>query len=212
MTTGLVLGIFAATMAASVSVYLLTVPLDRAGGRNRHIVLLAVVIAYAVVLWLQPPSLVVSNTAVVGVAAVAGAAIGRTLRSKPSIVAFSVAASVADVVSFGVGPTNRLLENADRTVGSLISYLALSIPHAERIVPVAGVGDLLLLSVYIVALKTVGASAPARFVIPLTGLLAALAVGLASGGAFGVPFMAAAVIVYMQVVAHGRRQAAEPGA
>ena len=197
MTASLVVVLFAVTLGAGLVVYVLSDLLERIDQARLHTALAVIVVAYATALWYRPPSLIVSNTVVLGLAIAAATAIGRRFREAQSIIAFSIAASIADIISFTVGPTRSILENAERTSGSFISYLALSIPRLEGIVPVVGVGDLLVLGVYFVALKQVGATALWRLPIPTAGLLVALGVGLMTGGAFGIPFMALAAIAYL---------------
>jgi hypothetical protein len=151
---------------------------------------------YVTLLITRPASLVASNLAVFAVSAVAAVFLGRGLRAERAIVAFSIAASIGDIVSFTLGPTRRLLRDAARGTGSLLSYLTLSIPLGKQVVPVIGIGDLLILGVLFVALGQIGTAAQIRFAVPTAGLLIALGVGLIAGGAFGIPFMASAVVVY----------------
>ena len=79
----------------------------------------------------------------------------------------------------------------------LVTYLTVSIPLAGRTVPVLGIGDLLFLAAYFAALRRSGYWALVAFAVPVAGLLVALGVGLAVGGVFGIPFMAAAVVAWV---------------
>ncbi len=197
MTSTLIVLLFAVTLSAILVVWALSDVLERTDRRRLNALLAVVVVVYACALWFRPASLTASNIAVLGLAVTAATVLGRSFQTNGAVIAFSVAASIADIISFTVGPTRSLLEHADRTAGSLISYLALSISRGQIIVPVVGLGDLLVLGVYFIALKHVGISAAQRFTIPAAGLLAALAVGLLAGGAFGIPFMALAVVALL---------------
>lgn len=197
MAFDLVLLFFAVTLGAAATQLAMTTTLVRLPDRVLLAVTAAVLSAYGGLMWLRPASLIVSDSIVLIGAAAIGTAIGCRLRDPAAITAFAVAAAIADVLSFTLGPTRGLLEGADRSAGSVIAYLAVSVPAAGTVVPVVGLGDLLVLATFFVALRRVGAPFPARAAVPTAGLLVALAIGLLLGGAFGIPFMAAAVIAYL---------------
>jgi hypothetical protein len=112
---------------------------------------------------------------------------------------------LADIVSFTVGPTRALLDRFGGSTGTLVPYLAVTIAWRGQQVPVAGIGDLILLGVFFLGLRQVGFRAWAGWAVPTLGLLVALAVGLVAGGVFGIPFMAAAVVA----VLYARRRRAQ---
>ena len=120
---------------------------------------------------------------VLGTALGAGVAIGRSLRSTGALVVLAVTASIVDVISFSSGPTRWLLEADSGAGASVLRFLTISVPREGVVVPAVGVGDLLLLAAFFVALRALN-----------RGRLVALAVGLWRGGAFGIPFMAAGAV------------------
>ena len=204
MTTRLILLIFSVTLAAGTTQFAATAGLLRLPRSLLGRSLAVILIAYIALLWYRPASLAISNISLLTTAAIVATAIGVRFKAVQPIIVFSVAASIADILSFTIGPTRSVLEGSDRAAGSLISYLALSIPAPDTIVPVVGIGDLMVLGIYFVALKQIRVPPFARLALPLAGLLAALGAGLAMGGAFGIPFMAAAVVVYLQLAGPDR--------
>lgn len=74
-------------------------------------------------------------------------------------------------------------------------------------IPVVGVGDLLLFGTFYLGLSQQGVRPWASVTILTSGLLVALAVGIARGGAFGIPFMAVGVVLL--VAASHRRASSE---
>lgn len=199
MTVELIILFFAVTLAAAGVQVATAAALVRMPDRGLLGLTAGVVFVYTGLLWLRPASLLVSDAIVLAAAAVIGTAIGSRFRDPAAITAFAIAAAIADILSFTLGPTRSLLEGADRSPGSVVSYLTVSVPAAGATVPVVGLGDLLILTTFVVALRRVGAPPVAGATVPTTGLLIALAIGLALGGAFGIPFMAAAVVTYLHL-------------
>jgi hypothetical protein len=152
----------------------------------------AVALVYAMLLLLRPAGLVWSNVAVLAVSIAVGTRIGRGLGSRGALLAFAITASVVDIVSFTTGPTRWLLGRGTAPAWEGIRYLAVSLPSSDRVIPMVGVGDLLVLAVLLTGLRGLGLPALSSASVLWAGLLVALAVGLAAGGAFGIPFMAVA--------------------
>lgn len=154
---------------------------------------------FAILLWIRPPSLVLGSAAVLAVGALAGAGLGRLYRGREAVVTFAVAAAIADIISVFWGFTGELARSA-RGPGSLLSYLAVSIPMNGTVLFVVGAGDLLFLAYFFTTLREMGVRPGPRFAIPVGGLLAALAFGLATPGpAPAIPFMAATVVAYLVI-------------
>jgi hypothetical protein len=168
-------------------------PLSR---RARTGLLISLLVVYAVLLVARPPLLLLSNAIVFAVSAVVAVVLGQGLGDRRSLAAFALAASLADILSFLFGPTRALLDRFGGATGALVAYLTVAIPYTGQTLPVAGIGDLILLGVFFLGLRRLGYSFVASCAVPTLGLLAALAVGLAVGGIFGIPFMAAAVLLY----------------
>jgi len=157
----------------------------------------SILVIYAGLLCWRPPELLVSNSIVMVVAVVAGCLLGGSLTSVPAIRYFSVAASIGDMVSFTLGPTRVLLDRFGGQSGSVVQYLTVGLFFRHRLIPMIGIGDLIFLGAYMVALRTLGHAGLVQVLVPLAGLLGALFVGLLVGGVFGIPFMAVAVVGYL---------------
>jgi hypothetical protein len=127
------------------------------------------------------------------------------------LVALAVAASVADIISFSTGPTRWLLEGPTGEMWAGLPYLAVTVPVAGQPIPVVGIGDLLLFTTFFLGLTRLGVGRAASFVTLACGLLVALVVGLLRGGAFGIPFMAAGVVLLLvPLMRRERRDGAVP--
>ena len=105
------------------------------------------------------------------------------------------------------GPTRWLLSSDSAAVASALLHLAVSLPWDAASIPVVGVGDLLLFGTFYLGLSPQGVRPWASVTILTSGLLVALAVGIARGGAFGIPFMAVGVVLL--VAASHRRASSE---
>ena len=129
----------------------------------------------------------------------AGSVLGQMLRSTPALIAFAVAAGIADAISFTGGVTRMILEASHASKSSLLVYLSLSVPVPHLgLTAVVGVGDLFVLAVFMAALRRLEYGR-AAFIVPSSGLLIALGAGLALGGVPAVPMMSAAVIVLVGI-------------
>lgn len=117
------------------------------------------------------------------------------VRDLRTITWLALAAAAADIVSFLFGPTRFLLE-AGPDLGGYARYLAVGYETVDGLVLVVGFGDLVFVAVFALALRRLGAGIPGAFVAPTSGLLVALAVGLAVGGTVGIPLAAATTLVY----------------
>jgi hypothetical protein len=129
----------------------------------------------------------------------AGRLIGEIIKSWQALIAFCVTLAVMDLVSFYFGPTARLVSSFRQGNSFPLQYLSISIPLGKQIQPVLGIGDVMALASTYSALIQLRYPQLLIFLVPLAGLLVALAVGLAAGGISALPFMAAAVIVYVWI-------------
>ncbi len=171
--------------------------LARLSRRARLGFLLGVLAVHGLLLATRPAQLVLSNAVVVASSAAVALALGAGLRDQRSLISFAITASVADIISFAIGPTRALLDRFGGSTGTLVTYLALTLPWQGRRLPVVGIGDLVLLGVFFLAVRQLGFGAAVSWAPPTVGLLVALAVGLLVGGVFGIPFMTAAVIALL---------------
>jgi hypothetical protein len=166
-------------------------------GHRRNAWIWAWIGLHVALLALHPSSLILSNALVLGSAIGGGVLIYRTVPTPGALMALAVAASVADIISFTVGPTRWLLDPASGELWEGLPYLTVSLPMAERTVPVIGIGDLLLFAGFFLGLRRLGPGRIVSFTTLACGLLVALWVGLIRGGAFGIPFMAVGVFLLL---------------
>jgi hypothetical protein len=150
-------------------------------------------LSYGVVLVVRP-----SPWSVIDLAVLMGAVGGvlfleRGLRTPGAVAAFLVVAAVVDVLSVSGGVSRFLIERHREGTSDLLLYLTLVVPIRDRPIPIVGIGDLLVGGSAATALLRLGLEPVPVVGAVAGGLLAALAYGLAFGGAPAVPFMAAAV-------------------
>lgn len=154
--------------------------------------------AAALTLW--PAGLVCTDLLVVACGLFAGVLLGRSLGSKPSLLAFLVVAAIVDLISSRMGPTHLLVEQARTTRGiAIIQFLTLCIRWHGTLLPLIGVGDLFFFTACVIAARRLGWPGLAACLVPLAGILAALTVGLLFGPTPALPFLAVSMAVYMGI-------------
>ena len=168
----------------------------------------AALVAYAVVLVVRPPGLILADTAVMIVALSLGSLLGTLVGSLPALASFCIAGAVADIVSFEVGVTARLIAAYDRDASNVFQYLCLSVPVRGHPWPVVGIGDLVIVTAIVFALRRLGHRSAVAFAAPVGGLLLAVVVGMLVGGIFAIPFIAATTLAYVWFVRKRARGAA----
>lgn len=149
-----------------------------------------------IVLW-RPGVPVVPDFSVVLVGCCLGFLFGRFLGSTASVLAFLTTAAIVDLLSFSHGLTARILE-AYRTNGSeILRSLAVFVELGGREYAVVGVSDIAILTAAYLGLALATGSKWEPGLWLLAGLLAAFLVGVFSGGAPGMPFMATAAWAFV---------------
>jgi hypothetical protein len=121
--------------------------------------------------------------------------IERRLHSAASVVVFLTVAAVVDLWSMRGGLTRALLDRYREGSSDLLLYLTLVVPVNGRIVPIVGIGDLVVGGAAATALLRLGVRPWGVAAASAAGLLGALAYGLWRGGAPALPFVAVAVLV-----------------
>ena len=193
-------GIAAATVVIACVLVWLGVRLAGAASTSavRRAALFVLVSYVAICVW-RPSAFLVADVFVLATGTLAGSVLGQMLRSTPSLIAFALAAGIADAISFTGGVTRMILEASHASKSSLLVYLSLSVPVPHLgLTAVVGVGDLFVLAVFMAALRRLEYGR-AAFIVPSSGLLIALGAGLALGGVPAVPMMSAAVIVLVGI-------------
>lgn len=198
---------FVVIVASATLVFWATVCLRRLSART--IVALALVASclYAGLLASGSRSAPFGSLAVVVVAALVGSCIGLLLTTRAALVSFCIVAAIADVVSSTAGATAQLSQAHRQGTSHLFQALSVSVPIGGSVRPIVGIGDLIILGAVYFTLARLGIRGAAAFLAPLAGLLGALGVGLAVGGVFAIPFIAAGTLALLWL--EGRRRASE---
>jgi hypothetical protein len=172
---------------------------------QRRFLAIACLLGYVTVLVLRP-----SVWPVIDVAVLAGAIAGvlfleRGLLTPGAVMTFLAAGAVADFVSMSGGLSRLLIERHRTGTSDLLLYLTLVAPVGDRVIPIVGIGDLLVGGTAATALLRLGLRPVAVMGAITIGLLSALAYGLWRGGTPALPFIAGAI--FLLVVQHGSRAA-----
>ena len=130
-------------------------------------------------------------------AVLAASAIGRALTSSPALIAFCITAGLVDFFSFTGGLTARIIADYKQGHNLWLQYLSITARLSGQIVPIIGIGDLIILGSVYFALSQLEYNGWLSFLFPLGGLLIALGVGLLKGGVYAIPFIACATILYI---------------
>ena len=174
--------------------------------RPQRIVLsILVLFLYSALLWFQPDNWFLSDVAVLAVAITIGSLVGISIASRPSrsaLVVFLVTVALVDVISFSGGLTAKIIADYREGSSVLLQFLSVSIPLNLRVMPVVGLGDLVIMGCIYVVLIRLAYPLWESFFAPLFGLLLALIVGLIIGGVYALPFVAGAVIGYVFLRPH----------
>ena len=187
-------GIAAATVVIACVLVWLGVRLAGAASTSavRRAALFVLVSYVAICVW-RPSAFLVADMFVLATGTLAGVVLARMLGSPAALIAFALAAGIADAISFAGGATRTILETSHASKTSLLVYLSLSVP-----VPHLGLTAVVVLAVFMAALRRLEYGR-AAFIVPSSGLLIALGAGLALGGVPAVPMMSAAVIVLVGI-------------
>ena len=209
----MILAVLGEVLAAGLAAAFLAASFSKLEARDQLALLAVVLFAHATLLVLRPSGLLVANVTVLVSSACAGAALARLARTRSALLALAAAASAAAVVSYLVGPTRWVLERAGTAREWGVShYLAVFVPVRTGAVPVVGWGDLVVVAAFYTALRGLGAGVWGAAGPPVLGLVAALGLGLAHGGAYAVPFMTIALAAYIGLSGVGRETRPRPGA
>jgi len=152
---------------------------------------------YLLVLLLRPSSLILSNGALLLAATSVGAMVGLALGSRGAILMFCLIMAMVDSFPFNEGLTRRLLEAYAATDGDLLRYVALTIPVEDRILPVIGIADLLVVSALHSGLYLLSMPTLVSVGVLLASLLVAVLIGLSAGGVPALPVIAAGAAILM---------------
>jgi hypothetical protein len=161
--------------------------------RARHAAFTSILL-YGATLILRPSSWLVGDLAVLLGAAGGVQLIEGGLKTPGAVAAFLSVAAVVDVISMSGGLSRMLVEAYRQGTSDFLLYLTLTVPIRGQVVPIVGIGDLLVGGAAAVALLRLGFGRAPVMGAMAAGLMAALAYGLWRGGAPAVPFIAVAVI------------------
>jgi len=189
--------IFVTTIVSVIVVFvgvMLTLNLKR---RILLSVTILVILSYVALLILQPDNFLLSDILVLITSVMAGSLLGTTIINEASVITFSVTVAIVDFFSFSGGPTAKIISSYQGGKSLLLQYLAISIPLGSKIVPIVGIGDLLIMGAIFYSLKRLNYSSKECLLVPNIGLLMALVIGLIVEGIYALPFVAAMVITYL---------------
>lgn len=162
-------------------------------------ILVAILVIYSIMLWLKISPWLISDTIVMIIALLVGYAFGLTVRSFSALSGFCIAAGIADFISFTFSSvlTSKIINDYEQGYNLLLQYLSITIPLSSRMVPIVGIGDLIIIGSIYVSLNKLGYNDWFSFLSPLVGLLMALCIGLLVNGIFALPFICGAIIIYL---------------
>jgi membrane-associated HD superfamily phosphohydrolase len=142
-------------------------------------------------------NMVATDCFVLVVALVAGMLLSRQIGSVGALTAMLIVAAVADLVSTHAGPSRWLVAHAQHGRGAIVlQLLAISLRWKGQFVGVIGASDLMFFATVVSVVRRLGWPETAALVVPLAGILSALAVGLFAGFTPALPFLAGAVWLY----------------
>lgn len=142
-------------------------------------------------------NIVVTDCFVLAAALAAGTLLSRQIGSVGALSTMLIVAAIADLISAHAGPSRWLADQAQHARGvAALQFLAVSIRLKGRLAPVIGVTDLMFFTTCVSVGRRLGWPEAPALVVPLVGLLSALGVGLFAGFTPGLPFLAAAVLLY----------------
>lgn len=161
------------------------------------LVLALAVHVFAYVSEVQRP--IVTSLVLLPICASVGTLLGWWIRERYLLLVLVITAAVSDLFSTlsSAGFTHRVVEDAARGGGKLLTYLSVSVPLGDEILHVVGFADLMMLAVVIVALRNLGASWPLAFGVPFAGFTLALVAALILGAIPGLPFLALTTVAYV---------------
>ena len=149
MLLKIMLFFFVITICASACYFFLTSFLQRKSFRFTLITFLLSLAVYVSLFFVRPVSVYLSDTFMLFSAASFCVLIGRGIKTVPSIVSFSIAGSIADIVSFNWGPTHYFMKAAEQlNPASLLNLMAFSIVFKGSICPIVGLGDFIFIGIY----------------------------------------------------------------
>jgi hypothetical protein len=177
------------TLAGTTAVIVAALAIER-GARTavKPLVWMSVAL-YALALILRPSAWWMSDAAVLIAATGGTLLLSPGLRSQGSVITFLVVATVADLVSFSGGVTRWIVDDYQSGSGTLLLYLTLTAPMGGRILPIVGIGDLVVAGTAALALARLRFGLPTLLLAISGGLVAALAYGIQFRGAPAVPFI-----------------------
>jgi hypothetical protein len=169
---------------------------------SRHLKLCGLTLAAIAALRLAfPENLAISDLLVAGLGLCGGVLIGRHIVSTRVLALCLVLAAGADCASFLFGPTHAAMRQAAGTgVGlPLIADLSISVPIRAHLCSVIGLADLWLFTACAVAMRRFGWPEWAALLVPLSGIVSAVAAALAIGPLPALPFLALAMLAYLGI-------------
>ena len=152
---------------------------------------------YVVLLWREVTPWLVSDILVLVISLITASIISFTLTSSSALIAFCITVGVVDFFSFSGGLSAKIIADYEQGHNLLLQYLCITVPLSDQIVPIIGIGDLIIMGSVYFALSRLEYHGWLAFLFPLGGLLTALAVGIWLGGIYALPFIGSTTIIYL---------------
>lgn len=157
-------------------------------------------IVFLISMALPPAPAFLSNALVLACAVGLGVFLSYFLTAKGAIATFCIAAGVVDYLSFSGGLTSKIIAVAKAGNVDLLKHLVIYLPQpGGRLTALVGIGDLVVLGSLYAGLMENRHPEAAAFFVPTMGLVFAILTGLTIGGVYGIPFISAAVLLYLFV-------------
>ena len=154
---------------------------------------------YSAVILALPTNSLITNASVLLVAVSVGSLLGVVFINPSALVPFCITAAMVDIISSQIGITAKLSHDFQTGSSPLLRYLSLSFSVQERLRPIVGLSDLIVMTAIYFALRRAGSVGLLAFAAPVAGLLLALAVGLLVGGIAALPFIAATTVAFVML-------------
>ncbi len=198
--TIIVIILFSVTLLVSAAFYYFVMIINSLPKYVPVAILSSALFVYLLLIILAPGNIISGNLVLLIAASALSVSAGNLLKTYPAIIAFIVAATLADIISFEYWPAHQIVDAA-RASGwghaPLINFMSISFVMNDRIIPVVGAGDFFILGVFFIVLAQINASKLLQFFLPVSGLVLALTIGILTGALFAIPLMSFPVLIYL---------------
>jgi hypothetical protein len=162
-----------------------------------YIALAAAVLILCIMISFQVSNWLISDCLIIIISVLAGFTIGNSISKTSSLIVFCITAGIVDFVSFTGGLSSKIIEDYSKGHNLILQNLCISIPVDGKIVPLLGIGDLFVLGIILRSLNKIGFVSWFVSLIPISGLLIALLLGLKFHGIYALPIIGGMTILFL---------------